>query len=398
MKYLLIVPDGMADHPLGELDGQTPVEAAHTPNLDAICSEGILGSAHTTCSSHSPGSDVATMCLLGYNPDEYYTGRAPIEAASMKIELGPLDAAIRCNLITADEERLIDYSGGAIPTEDGHELIKAVADELGTYELVFYPGVSYRNILVRRGKGDLSVGANPPQEVMNQRLEDVLPTGEDSGLLRELMGRSREILERHPVNLQRVREGKSPANMIWLWGNGLKPALPTFAERFGRSGCVIAAVDLIKGMGELLGWDVPHVEGATGYFDTNYDAKAEAGIEALEDHDFVLVHVESPDEAGHEGNIEEKIKAIESIDEKVIGPCTAALRQHPEHRVLVLPDHPTPIDIRTHVKEAIPFAMSGTGVDAGPPVTYSEAKAKEAEVQFENGYELMEYFLDLKRT
>ncbi|MDP6359506.1 MAG: cofactor-independent phosphoglycerate mutase [Planctomycetota bacterium] len=398
MKYLLIVPDGMADHPLEKLDGQTPVEAAHTPNLDAICSEGILGSAHTTCSSHSPGSDVATMCLLGYNPDEYYTGRAPIEAASMKIELGPLDAAIRCNLITADDERLIDYSGGAIPTEDGHELIKAVADELGTDELVFYPGVSYRNILVRRGKGDLSVTANPPHDVMNQRLENVLPTGEDSGLLRELMGRSREILERHPVNLQRVREGKSPANMIWLWGNGLKPALPTFAERFGRSGCVIAAVDLIKGMGELLGWDVPHVEGATGYFDTDYDAKAEAGIEALADHDFVFVHVESPDEAGHEGNIEEKIKAIESIDEKVIGPCIEALRQHPEHRVLVLPDHPTPIDIRTHVKEAIPFAMSGTGVDAGPPVTYSEAKAKEAEVQFENGYELMEYFLDLKRT
>jgi 2,3-bisphosphoglycerate-independent phosphoglycerate mutase len=398
MKYLLIVPDGMADHPLEELDSRTPVEAAHTPNLDAICSEGILGSAHTTCSSHSPGSDVATMCLLGYNPDEYYTGRAPIEAASMKIELGPLDTAIRCNLITADEEKLIDYSGGAIPTEDGHQLIEAVAEELGTDELVFYPGVSYRNILVRRGKGDLNVEANPPHDVMNQRLEDVLPTGEDSGLLRDLMSHSRKILEEHPINRKRVAEGKAAANMIWLWGNGLKPALPTFAERFGRSGCVIAAVDLIKGLGEILGWDIPHVEGATGYFDTNYDAKAQAGIEALKDHDFVFVHVEAPDEAGHEGNIEEKIRAIETIDEKVIGPCVAALKEYPEHRVLVLPDHPTPIAIRTHVKEAVPFAMSGTGVEAGPPVSYSEAKAKEAEVQFENGYELMDYFLDLKKA
>ncbi|MDA1139490.1 MAG: cofactor-independent phosphoglycerate mutase [Planctomycetota bacterium] len=394
MKYLLIVPDGMADHPLDQLGGRTPVEAALTPNLDAICMEGILGSAHTTCSSHAPGSDVATMCLLGYNPDEFYTGRAPIEAASMNIELGPLDTAVRCNLITADHEKLIDYSGGAIPTEDGHKLIRAVADELGTDELVFYPGISYRNILVRRGKGDLRVTANPPHDVMNRRLEDVFPTGEDAGMLRDLMRRSRDILEQHPINRNRVQAGKSPANMIWLWGNGLKPALPTFEDRFGRSGCVIAAVDLIKGLGQILGWDVPNVKGATGYFDTDYDAKADAGIEALKDHDFVFVHVEAPDEAGHEGNIEEKIKAIEAIDEKVIGPCVAALKQYPEYRVLVLPDHPTPIAIRTHVKEAVPFAMCGTGVRAGPPVSYSEANAKVAEVQFENGYELMGYFLD----
>ena len=393
MKYLLIIPDGMADYPIEELGDRTPVEVARTPHLDAVCSEGLLGRSDTTCSSYPPGSDVATMCLLGYDPDEYYSGRAPLEAANMGIELGPDDIAVRCNLVTVDEENLIDYSGGALGTEDGHELMKAVGEELGSETLNFYPGVSYRNILVLRGQGELRTVANPPHDVMDQKLSTIYPTGEDGDLLLGLMKRSHEILSGHPVNRRRVQEGKRPANMIWLWGAGKKPVMPSFMERFGTTSAVIAAVDLIKGLGRILGWDIIEVEGATGYLDTNYAGKAEAGIRALEDHDFVLVHIEAPDEAGHEGNIEEKIRAIERVDERVIGPCRDALRAFPQSRTLVMPDHLTPIAVRTHVKEPVPFALCGTGIKSGGPITYSEANAMTASLQFERGYDLMEYFL-----
>jgi len=393
VKYLVIIPDGLADHPLEELGGRTPVEAARTPNLDAACSEGLLGLSDTTCSAHPPGSDVATMCLLGYNPDEYYTGRAPLEAASMGLELAPDDVAVRCNLITADDEQLIDYSGGVIPTQDAHELLAAVREELGTEDLAFYAGISYRNILVLRGRGKLRAETNPPHDGMGEKLTDIYPTGEDGAFLTDLIRRSREILSSHPINRQRVKDGKRPANLIWLWGAGNKPAMPSFRQRFGRSGAAIAAVDLVKGLARVLGWDVPEVEGATGYLDTNYGAKAEAGIRALEDHDLTLIHIEAPDEAGHEGNTEEKIKAIESIDEKIVGPCWDALCAYPEHRMLVMPDHPTPIAVRTHVKEPVPFALRGTGIEPGGPMEYSEAKARTAALRFDRGYELMGYFL-----
>ncbi|MBI2191809.1 MAG: cofactor-independent phosphoglycerate mutase [Planctomycetes bacterium] len=396
MKYFLIVPDGMADHPIRELGGRTPVEAAVTPHLDAACSDGRLGLAHTTCSAHSPGSDVATMCLLGYNPDRYYTGRAPLEAASLGIELGPRDLAVRCNLITADEEKLIDYSAGSIPTESAHVLMKAVSAALGTETLNFYPGVSYRNLLVVRGCGPLVLKAFPPHDVMGRRLQDIYPTGEGSDLLTGLIRRSRSVLADHPVNRDRERSGKPPANLIWLWGAGQKPALPTFSSRFGRSGAVVAAVDLIKGIGRILGWDVLTVEGATGYFDTNYRGKAEAGIAALRDHDFVFVHVEAPDEAGHAGDVREKIRAIENVDRHVIGPVREALRAYPEHRLLILPDHPTPIAIRTHVKEPVPFALCGSGITSGGPSTYSEARARRSTLKLDRGYELMDLFFDLR--
>jgi len=393
VKYLVIIPDGLADYPLEELGGRTPVEAAQTPNLDTACLGGLLGLADTTCSAHPPGSDVATMCLLGYNPDEYYSGRAPLEAASMGVELAPDDVAVRCNLITADDERLIDYSGGVIPTEEAHELLAAVREELGSKDLAFYAGVSYRNILVLRGRGELRAETNPPHDVMDQELTDIYPTGEDGEFLTDLIKRSREILSSHPINRQREKEGQRPANLVWFWGAGNRPAMPSFQQRFGRSGAAIAAVDLVKGLARVLGWDVPEVEGATGYLDTNYAAKAEAGIKALEDHDFALIHIEAPDEAGHEGNAEEKIKAIESIDEKIVGPCWDALRGYPEHRMLAIPDHPTPIAVRTHVKEPVPFALRGTGVEPGGPVGYSEANARSAALRFDRGYELMGYFL-----
>jgi 2,3-bisphosphoglycerate-independent phosphoglycerate mutase len=397
VKYLLIIPDGMADHPIKELGGRTPVEAARTPNLDAVCSEGCLGLADTTCSRHPPGSDVATMCLLGYDPDQYYSGRAPLEAASMGIDLAPDDVAVRCNLITADQETLIDYSGGVIPTEDGHTLMDAIRKALGSETLIFYPGVSYRNILVLRGKGTLRAKTNPPHDVMGRKLTDIYPTGEDGKFLTGLIKRSREVLAAHPVNRERERQGKRPANLIWLWGAGNKPAMPSFKARYGRTGAAVGAVDLIKGVARVLGWDVPEVKGATGYLDTNYEAKAGAAIRALEDHDLVLVHVEAPDEAGHEGNIGEKVKAIERIDERVIGPCRAALRSYPRHRTLILPDHLTPIAVRTHVRGPVPFGLCGTGIASGGPVAYSEANAQKAALRFDRGYELMDYFLDLKR-
>ena len=396
MKFFLIVPDGMADHPLDELGGKTPVDAAETPNLDSVVADGLLGLAHTTCSRHKPGSDVATMCLLGYNPDEYYTGRAPLEAANMGIDLGPDDLAVRCNLITADEETLIDYSGGSVPSEDAHQLMKAVSEELGTSELEFFAGVSYRNILVMHGAGAIDHQTNAPHDVMGQKLADVFPTGERSEQFIDLMKRSREILSQHPVNQKRESEGLPQANMIWLWGTGLKPTMPTFQDRFGRSGAVIAAVDLIKGIGRVLGWDIIEVEGATGYIDTNYEGKAEAGIKAIEDHDFVFVHVEAPDEAGHAGDIEEKVQAIQNIDRFVIGPVREALREYPDHRLLILPDHPTPIAIRTHVKEPIPFAISGKGITHTGPETYSEANARQSTLKLDRGYELMSLFLDLE--
>lgn len=396
MKYFLIVPDGMADHPLAELGGRTPVEAAQTPHLDAVCSEGRLGLAHTTCSAHSPGSDVATLCLLGYDPDRYYTGRAPLEAASLGIELGPRDLAVRCNLVTADEEKLLDYSGGAIPTESARHLMKAVAESLGSPALNFYPGVSYRNILVIRGCGPLRLKAHPPHDVMGRRLEEIYPSGECSDLLLDLIMRSRPVLSGHPVNQERVRQGKPPANLIWLWGAGQKPALPSFRDRFGKTGAVVAAVDLIKGIGQILGWNVLEVEGATGYFDTNYPGKAEAGIEALKRHDFVFVHIEAPDEAGHAGDAREKIRAIENVDRSIIGPVRKALKSYPGHRLLILPDHPTPVAVRTHVKEPVPFALCGHGISPGGPISYSEANARKSSLRLDRGFELMDLFFDLK--
>jgi 2,3-bisphosphoglycerate-independent phosphoglycerate mutase len=396
MKYAIIIPDGMADYPLAELGGRTPVEAAETPHLDGICREGFLGLVHTTCGVHPPGSDVATLCLLGFDPDTCYSGRAPLEAASAGLDLGPDDLAVRCNLVTVSDETLMDYSGGAIPTAEAHELIDAVERALGEPGIEFYPGVSYRNLLILRRRGHLQPKTFPPHDVMGRRLVDIYPSGEGSDLFRDLILRSQNVLESHPVNRDRVSRGLPPANRIWLWGAGRKPTLPRFHDRFGRTGAVIAAVDLVKGVGRTLGWQVIQVEGATGGLDTNYEGKAAAAIEALKTADLVCVHIEAPDEAGHAGNAREKVTAIERVDRYVIGPVRQALNAYPGWRLLVLPDHPTPVPVRTHVKEPVPFAICGTGIPRGQSKAFSEAQARTSDFYIERGYELMDYFLDLK--
>lgn len=395
MKYFVIIPDGMSDYPLDELNGQTPLEAAATPNLDAVCREGRLLLVNTTCSNHPPGSDVATMCLLGYDPDIYYTGRAPLEAASMGIQLGPKDVAIRCNLVTVNDGVLVDYSAGAIPTEEAHLLIAAIDGAMGSPSIRFFPGVSYRNLLVLKDAEDFAAATFPPHDVMGKRLEEIWPSGQGSDILLDLTKRSLPLLEEHPVNKRRSSQGLPAANMIWLWGAGTRPAMPGFKELHGCDGAVIAAVDLVKGLGRVIGWQVINVKGATGDIHTNYEGKAAAGIDALNDFDFVLVHVEAPDEAGHAGNAEEKIKAIENVDRLVIGPVRDGLSSFPQFRLLILPDHPTPIPVRTHVKAPVPAVICGTGIGPDSNFACTEANAERNGLRIDRGFKLMDYFIRL---
>ncbi|MFW6158265.1 MAG: cofactor-independent phosphoglycerate mutase [Planctomycetota bacterium] len=393
MKYCIVIPDGMADYPIDELGGKTPLEAADTPNMDRVAKRGRQGTLHTVPAGMDPGSDVAIMSVLGVDPATCYTGRAPLEAASMGVELGPRDTAFRCNLVTVDEETMIDYSAGHITTPEAAALIEAIEKRLGTDAIRFYPGVSYRHLMVYGGPEDVSAQCTPPHDITGEPYKKHLPRGPGAELLRELMESSAEILEPHDVNAVRIDHDESPANMIWLWGSGKAPTLRTFQDRFGKTGAVISAVDLVKGIGTCLGFDVIEVEGATGYLDTNYAGKAEAAISALATHDLVVVHVEATDEAGHKGSVREKIQAIEDIDAKVLGPILDAMLDQTDFRILVTPDHPTPISERTHVAEPVPFAMCGTDVQPVHEMPFSEKTASDTGLQIEHGHELMAYFL-----
>ncbi|MFO7898895.1 MAG: cofactor-independent phosphoglycerate mutase [Planctomycetota bacterium] len=393
MKYCIVIPDGMADYPVDELDGKTPLEAADTPNMDRVAERGRQGTLYTVPEGMDPGSDVAIMSVLGIDPATCYTGRAPLEAASMGIELGPRDTAFRCNLVTVDEETMIDYSAGHITTAEAAALIEAIGERLATEAIRFYPGVSYRHLMVYRGPEDVSAECTPPHDITGEPYKRYLPRGPGAELLRELMESSAEILEPHDVNAVRVDHDESPANMIWLWGSGKAPTLRTFKDRFGKTGAVISAVDLVKGIGTYLGFDVIEVEGATGYLDTNYAGKAEAAISAFGTHDLVVVHVEATDEAGHKGSVREKIQAIEDIDAKVLGPILDAMLDQTDFRILVTPDHPTPISERTHVAEPVPFAMCGTDVQPVHEMPFSEKTAADTGLRIEHGHELMAYFL-----
>ncbi len=373
MKFIVILGDGMADRPIESLKGKTPLQAAHTPNMDSVAREGKNGLAITVPEGMPPGSDVANLSVMGYDPHKYYTGRAPLEAAAMGVKLEEDDIAFRCNLVTVEKGIMKDYSAGHITSDEGKELIRDLKPLMPAQRL--YAGVSYRNLLVLRAGADAI--CTPPHDITDRQIEDYLPRGRDSELLIGLMEAAKPILATHPVNLKRIAEGKRPANMIWLWGQGPAPAMPTFKERFGLSGAMISAVDLLKGIGVYAGLEVIDVPGATGTIDTNYAGKVEAALKALVRVDFVYLHVEAPDEAAHEGDLELKIKALELFDQKVVGPVIEGLKARGDDwRVLLLPDHATPISIRTHSHDPVPFAIMGKRIKPDSVRSFDEEAAK----------------------
>jgi 2,3-bisphosphoglycerate-independent phosphoglycerate mutase len=361
MKYVILIGDGMADEPLAELGGKTVLQKAKTPNMDYIAAHGRAGLAQTVPEGMHPGSDVANMSIVGYDPKKYYSGRAPLEAASMGVELDADDVAFRCNLITIENGIIADYSSGHISSEEASELIKSVDVKLGKDGVSFYPGISYRHLMVTKNNFGAETECTPPHDVIGEKKKDHMPKGKDSKTLCELIDASMPILENHPVNLKRIAAGKRPGNSIWLWGQGGAPAFPLFKDLYGKTGAIISAVDLVKGIGKYAGFDIIDVPGATGYLDTNYRGKAEYALEALKDYDFVVVHVEAPDEAGHMGDAKAKIQAIEDFDEKVVGTVLQGVKFMAEDvTILVMPDHPTPVHLRTHTSEPIPFAIYST--------------------------------------
>ena len=394
MKYCIVVPDGMADYPIPRLADRTPLEAARTPNMDRVAADGLVGMVRLVPPKMEPSSDVANLSLLGYDPREYYTGRGPLEAASMGIELGPDDIAFRCNLITVDDEDNIeDYSAGEISSKEAALLIDAVGEGLGRSDITFHAGMSFRNIMVYSGAEEMTPTCFAPHDHMGESFEKYLPKGPGSKLLNEMILASRGILEQHEINKVRIDLGENPGNMIWPWSPGRTPELAQFSDKWGLRGAVICAVDLPKGIALLAGLNIIDVPGATGSYDTDYAAKGRYAIEALKEYDFVFVHIESPDTAGHAADIQQKIRAIEEIDKLIVGPVHEALRQAKDYRLLVLPDHPTPIAKRTHVADPVPFAMCGAGIATDKKLPFAESSVPQAEVRFKEGHHLIGYML-----
>jgi 2,3-bisphosphoglycerate-independent phosphoglycerate mutase len=385
----------MADYPIKELGDRTPLEAAQVPNMDYIARNGRLGRVKTIPEGMTPASDVANMSILGYDPQEYYSGRGPLEAVNLGIPLNNEDVAFRCNLITATESTLTDYSAGHISTKEASTLIKALNAKLGSRAFQFYPGTGYRHIMVAEGAGDKydKVQTTPPHDITGREFTKHLPKGPNSEALTSLMQESRLILESSEINSVRIDLKENPANMIWLWGQGKKPAIPAFAGKYGLTGSVISAVDLIKGLGLLAGLEVITVAGATGYYDTDYAGKAKAALRSLEKKDFVFLHVEAPDEAGHNGDLREKITAIERFDKLVVGTIMEGLKRKKNFRMLVLPDHATPVSLRTHVADPVLFGMFGEGITGRGFLKFSEKEAEKSDCQIDRGCDLMDFFL-----
>jgi 2,3-bisphosphoglycerate-independent phosphoglycerate mutase len=399
-KYAIVIPDGATDEPQASLEGKTPLQAANTPEMDRIAHDGIVGRARNVPERFNPASDVATLSLFGYDPERYYTGRAPLEVAAMGVPLGPDDWAIRCNLMTIRDGRMTDFTAGHITSEEGRALIEALQATLPAFcpRAEFHAGVSYRNAMIYRGQpGEVPFAADtvtvPPHDVPDQPAADHLPTGTGSALLRNLMTTADNVLGNHPVNRARVTAGKPPASAIWLWGQGKAPILPNFEELHHLRGAIISAVDLVRGVGLLAGWDRVDVPGATGYLDTDYAAKGRYAVEALKTHDIVCVHVEAPDEASHEGRVEAKVEALERIDRHIVGPVHRALQEHGDFRILISPDHATLIRTRAHDRDWVCWAMSGSGLRRSNR-SYDEVSAREAGGPvFDSGFRLMATFL-----
>ena len=397
-KFIILIGDGMADWPVPSLGDKTPLEAANKPHMDFMASHGALGMVQVVPIDMYPGSDVSNLSIIGYDPREVYTGRSPLEAASMGVELAKDDVAVRCNVVAlknhGGRSEMEDFSAGHIGTGEAAELLRTLQERVGDRGVSFYPGVSYRHLMVWPGGND-AVETTPPHDIHGKNITEYLPKGEGAEFLLELMEISREIFPDHPVNRKRVEAGKLPGNSIWLWGQGKAPRMKTFREKFGLSGSVVAAVDLIRGIGVYAGLTLVTVPGATGYIDTNFRGKAEYALRELESKDFVLIHVEAPDEAGHNGSAPDKVRAIERIDEEMLSTILARAKRDGNMTVLVLPDHPTPVAIRTHSQEPVPFVFypAPPGLSSFPDKRYTEADATATGQFLDAGTRLIGYLL-----
>lgn len=402
MKYLVLLCDGMADTPCDALGGKTPMQAANKPNMDLLCKTSRVGMCRTVATGLKPGSDVANLSVMGYDPFECYTGRSPLEAASIGIDLKSTDVTLRCNLVTLSddepygEKTMVDYCAGDISTEEAAEIIKTVDEKLGLAPYRFYAGVSYRHCLVvENGTVDLG-NMTPPHDISGRVIGEYLSDSKNAEPLIELMKKSNEFLKYHPVNVQRVKNGLRPANSIWLWGEGTKPSIENFKEKFGVNAAVVSAVDLLKGIGKCAGMLVPEVEGATGYIDTDFEGKANAGIEAFKSGcDLVYMHFEAPDECGHRAEPENKVKAIEYIDSRAFSSLLDYLRScGDDYRILIMPDHPTPIATKTHSSDPVPFMIYDSRVDLSGADTFTEQTAKSTGDFVAHGPDIMKILLE----
>ncbi len=400
MKYLVLLCDGMADYSFEALGGKTPMELAKKPYMDKLAKTSTVGLAKTVADNLKPGSDVANLSVMGYDPAECYTGRSPLEAASIGINLTDTDVTLRCNLVTlSDDENfedktMIDYSAGDISSAEAAEIIKTIDEAFSNEIYSFFAGVSYRHCLVVKN-GTTNLGnMTPPHDISGRVIGEYLSNHENAAPLIDLMKRSGEVLKNHPVNIKRIAEGKRPASHIWLWGEGTKPQIQSFEEKFGVKAGIVSAVDLIKGIGKLAKCEVAEVKGATGYIDTDFDGKAKAAANLFERNDLVYVHVEAPDECGHRGEAENKVKAIELIDEKVLGSLIPVLDGYGEYRILIMPDHPTPLITMTHARDPVPFMIYDNKIAKNGVECFTEATAKSTGIYYDHGPDIMKVLLE----
>jgi 2,3-bisphosphoglycerate-independent phosphoglycerate mutase len=402
MKYIILQGDGMADYPLEALGGKTPLEAARTPNMDWLAAHGVYGIAHVIPEGFPPGSDVGNMSIMGYDPAVYHTGRSPLEAASMGVALGPNDIAFRCNLVTlgggGKETFMEDFTSGHISTDEAADLIRDLDRELGGNGIEFFPGVSYRHLMVWRN-GKEKMETTPPHDITDQKTAAYMPKGDGAERLLLMMAGSQRILAEHPVNKKRQANGYRRATSIWLWGQGRAPQLPPLTKRFGIRGGVISAVDIIHGLGVYAGLERIDVPGITGFLDTNYVGKGEYAVRSLEKNDLVFVHVEATDEAGHMGDVEKKIQALEDFDEKVVGTVLKGLALRNDYRILLMPDHPTAIELKTHVSDPVPFVLfSAEAPQNNGPIGYNEKDAVSTGIVAKKAHRLMEALIEGRPT
>ena len=406
MKYAIVIPDGAADEPQESLGGRTPIEAARTPNMDRVAAMGVVARACHTPKALPAGSEIGNLSLLGYNPFENFTGRAPMEAAAQGIKLGPADWAVRCNLVTVENQVMRDFTADHVSTEEATKLLAACQEQIASNSKYrgaaeFVPGISYRNLLLWRGAKRPAPFTNEtrsraPHDITDQSVLEEHPRGPGSDVLTEMMTASVDVFRDHPVNAARVKAGKRPATNVWLWGLGQAPRLRPFIEEYGVHGAMITAVDLLRGIAALVGWDRIDVPGATGYLDTDYAAKGRAAVDALKRYDIVCVHVEASDEASHEGRCDEKVKALEQIDQHVVGPLLSALESHGDWRIMISPDHPTFLRTKIHTHGNVPVTMAGTGITKDEFTTYGDTNAAKSKLAFDEGWQLMPWFIGKK--
>lgn len=400
MKYVVLLCDGMADYKVSELGNLTPMQKAYKPNMDKLAKRAEVGLVKSVADGLKPGSDVANLSVLGYDPMIYYSGRSPLEAGSIGIDMLETDVSFRCNLVTLsddeeyDDKTIVDYCAGDISTEEAGVLIRYLAEHFDNDEFRLYAGVSYRHCLIWNN-GTLDLGTlTPPHDITGKPIKDYLPKHPNTKKLYEMMKKSYDLLKNHPLNKEREARGERPANSMWFWGEGVRKPLASFEEKYGVKGSMISAVDLLKGIGKFSGMKVVNVEGATGYLDTNFDGKARACIDELASgQDFVYIHVEAPDECGHRYEIENKVKAIEIIDEKILGPVLEALEKYDDYKILIMPDHATPLALKTHTNDPIPYLIYHKNGEVNGPDSFSEETAKEGGIYVEIGHTVMDKFI-----